>query len=86
MSGNIQISKLLSILRRRRKCLTHIGKIMIVSYFILILEVSRFKRVKQYGENMVGIEMRKTEVMLNKPRYVGAAVLNISKTVMYDFG
>ena len=29
--------------------------------------------------------MRKTEVILNKPRYVGAAVLNISKTVMYDF-
>ena len=45
----------------------------------------RYKRVKQYGENMIGVEMRKTEVILNKPRYIGAAVLNISKTVMYDF-
>ena len=45
----------------------------------------RYKRVKQYGERMIGIEMRKTEVTLNKPRYIGAAVLNISKTVMYDF-
>ena len=38
-----------------------------------------------YSENLIAVEMRKTEVLLNKPRYVGAAVLNISKTVMYDF-
>ena len=46
----------------------------------------RFKTVKLYGDNLAGVEMRKTEVKLDKPRYVGAAVLNISKTVMYDFG
>ena len=45
----------------------------------------RFKRVKMYGDNMIAVEMRKSEVTLNKPRYVGAAVLNISKTIMYDF-
>ena len=33
----------------------------------------------------MAIEMRKTEVFMNKPIAVGQAVLDISKTVMYEF-
>jgi len=29
--------------------------------------------------------MRKTELVFNKPVYLGMAILNISKTLMYDF-
>ena len=29
--------------------------------------------------------MEKTSVTLNKPRYIGSAILALSKTVMYDF-
>ncbi|XP_051165642.1 uncharacterized protein LOC127284297 [Leptopilina boulardi] len=38
-----------------------------------------------FDENLVAIELRKTEVLLNKPIYVGLSVLDISKTLIYDF-
>ena len=36
-------------------------------------------------ENLVLIELEKTEVYMNKPIYVGLCVLDLSKTLMYDF-
>ncbi|XP_051168412.1 uncharacterized protein LOC127286142 [Leptopilina boulardi] len=38
-----------------------------------------------FDENLVAIELHKTEVLLNKPIYVGLSVLDISKTLIYDF-
>ena len=29
--------------------------------------------------------MRKTQILMNKPVYLGLSILNISKTVMYEF-
>ena len=31
------------------------------------------------------MEMKKTEVRMNKPIYLGQAILDISKTLMYEF-
>ena len=31
------------------------------------------------------MEMKKTEVKINKPRYLGQAVLDLSKTLMFEF-
>merc|ERR1712243_497261 len=36
-------------------------------------------------ENLASVLMEKTSVTLNKPRYIGSAILALSKTVMYDF-
>ena len=36
-------------------------------------------------ENLVAIELNKTEIYLNKPIYVGLCVLDLSKTLVYDF-
>ena len=32
----------------------------------------------------MAIEMKKTKILMNKPVYVGQAVLDISKTLMYE--
>lgn len=44
-----------------------------------------YKRFRIFSEDCVGVELRKSSVCLNKPVYVGAAILDISKTLMYDF-
>ena len=44
-----------------------------------------FSRWRTYDENIAAFLMNKNQVLLNKPRYVGAAILAISKTVMYDY-
>ena len=41
--------------------------------------------IKCFSENLVAIEMRKTKVKMNKPIYVGMTILDISKTLMYEF-
>ena len=40
---------------------------------------------KQFNNDLMAIEMRKTEVLMNKPIAVGQAILDISKTLMYEF-
>ena len=44
-----------------------------------------FSRWVRYDENLASFLMNKNKVKLDKPRYVGAAILALSKTVMYDF-
>ena len=38
-----------------------------------------------FSDNLVAIHMGKTEIFMNKPVYLGASILDISKTLMYDF-
>ena len=40
---------------------------------------------KFFSESLMAIEMRKTEVLMDKPIAVGQAVLDVSKTLMYEF-
>ena len=44
-----------------------------------------FKRWHIYSENIAAVMMEKKIVTLDKPRYIGAAILALSKIVMYDF-
>eukprot|EP00732_Lithocolla_globosa_P001283 Lithocolla_globosa_v1_NODE_613_length_3597_cov_230.357506.p1 type:complete len:583 gc:universal NODE_613_length_3597_cov_230.357506:1726-3474(+) len=44
-----------------------------------------FKRRVAFNENLYGVHMMKTRVTLNKPIYVGASILDLSKHDMYDF-
>merc|ERR1711954_50325 len=45
----------------------------------------QFKRWYIYHENLASVVMERKEVTLNKPRFIGLAILAISKTLMYDF-
>ena len=40
---------------------------------------------KSFSDNLMAIEMKKTKVFMNKPIYLGQAILDISKTLMYEF-
>ena len=38
-----------------------------------------------FGETLMGCEMGKIKVVMNKPIYIGQAILHLSKIVMYEF-
>ena len=44
-----------------------------------------FDRATIFDKNLIAIHMKKTEVYFNKPVYVGQAILDLSKTLMFDF-
>ena len=44
-----------------------------------------FKRSKIINESLVGVEMKYSSVKLNKPFYMGVAILELEKRHMYDF-
>ena len=44
-----------------------------------------YHTTKYFSENLIAIEMKKTKVKTNKPIYLGASILDISKTLMCKF-
>ena len=44
-----------------------------------------FKHCNIFSENLVSIHMKKTKLTFNKPVYLGMCILDLSKTIMYEF-
>ena len=44
-----------------------------------------YHRTKYFSENLFAIEMKTIKVKMNKPVYLGISILEISKTLMYEF-
>ena len=44
-----------------------------------------YNTTKYFLENLMAIEMKKIKVKMNKPIYLGMSILDISKTLMYEF-
>ena len=44
-----------------------------------------FDRATIFDKNLIAVHMKKTEIFFNKPIYVGQAILDLSKTLMFDF-
>ena len=40
---------------------------------------------KNLSENLLAIKMRKTQIFMNKPAFLGLPILELSKTVMHEF-
>ena len=39
-----------------------------------------------FTENLLAIEMKKTEILVNKPVYLRLSILELGKILMYEFG
>ena len=62
--------------------------IKLVSNYNRLLKCSRepnVMNIKCFIENLLAVEMRKSEIKMCKPVYLGQAVLDISNTLMYEF-
>ena len=44
-----------------------------------------YRTTKFFTEDLLAIEMRKTQILINKPIYLGLSILVLSKSVMYEF-
>ena len=44
-----------------------------------------YHATKWFSENLLAIEMKKIKVKMNKPAYLGLSILEIIKTLMYEF-
>ena len=45
----------------------------------------KFKSGVLFGENLMGCELGKIKVVMNKPVYLGQAILDLSKMIMDEF-
>ena len=44
-----------------------------------------FDRATIFDRNLIAVHMKRTEIYFSKPIYVGQAILDLSKTLMFDF-
>ena len=44
-----------------------------------------YERTTIFSEDLIAVHMKKTELVFNKLVYFGMSILDISKTLMYDF-
>ena len=44
-----------------------------------------YERKTIFNEDLIAVHMKKAELVFNKPAYLGISILDLSKTLMYDF-
>jgi len=44
-----------------------------------------YERTTIFNEDLIAVQMKKTELVFNKQVYLGMSILDLSKTLMYDF-
>ena len=50
-----------------------------------LVSVPNYHTTKCFSENVLAIEMKKTKEKMNKSVYLGMSILDITKTLMYEF-
>ena len=50
-----------------------------------LVSESIYHTTKFFTERLLTTEMRKTHILMNKPVYLGLTIIDLSKTVMYEF-
>ena len=63
----------------------NIGLVTTEKKYLRTLMKPNFKSGVLFGENLMGCEMGKIKVVMNKPVFLGQVILDPSKIVMYEF-
>ena len=81
LMNNSVFGKTIENLRKRQS-------IKIVDKRKIALNLSKkpnFESATIFDKNLIAVHMQKTKIYFNKPVYVGQAILDLSKTLMFDF-
>ena len=81
LMNNSVFGKTMENIRKHR----NIGLVTTEEKYLRTVMKPNFKSGVLFGENLMGCEMGKTKVVMNKPVYLGQAILGLSKIVMYEF-
>ena len=69
---NVRLHKDIKLVTDKKRCKKYTSK-------------PNYHSTTAFSEHLIGIEMRKVEVIMNKPVYLGQAILDLSKIVMYEY-
>ena len=81
LMNNSVFGKTMENIRKHR----NIKLVMTEEKYLCMVMCPNFKSGVLFGENLMGCEMGKIKVVMNKPVYLGKAILDLSKIVMYEF-
>ena len=81
LMNNSVFGKTMENIRKHR----NIKLVMTVEKYLSTVMKPNFKSGLQFDENFMGCEMSNIKVMMKKPVYLGQAILDLSKIVMYEF-
>ena len=79
--NNSVCRKTIENVRKRRDIKLVITKEKIIK----LVSKPNYNTRKHFSDNLLVIEMKRTKVKMNKPVYLGMSILDISKTLMYEF-
>ena len=81
LMNNSVFGKMMENIRKHR----NIKLVMTEEKYLKTVMKPNFKSGIFFGENLMGCEMGKIKVVMNKLVYLGQAMLDLSKIVMYEF-
>ena len=81
LMNNSVFGKTIKNIRKHR----NVGLVMTEEKYLCMVMKPNFKPGVLFGENLMGCEMGKIKVVMNKPVYLSQAILDLSKIVMYEF-
>ena len=79
--NNSVFGKTIENIRKRQNVILIDNKKMLINYH----QNQTLNVVQYFMKILITCHMKKTEVYFNKPIYVGQAILDLSKTLMFDF-
>ena len=81
LMSNSVLGKTMGNIRKHR----HIKLVTTEEKYLCTVMKPNFKSDVQSDENLMGCEMGKIKVVMKKPVYLGQAILDLSKIIMYEF-